>query len=94
MFHAFFVWLANFLNAWKLPASVAATIVFYSGFDALYNQMHSLAMTHLNTLPPVAIRFLKDFGFANYMNMMFAAYSARIALKGFGALMYDNNKSI
>lgn len=93
MFHAFFVWLANFLNAWKLPTSIVAVVVFYMGFDALYNQMHSLAMTHLNTLPPFTLRFLKEFGFANYLNMVFAAYAVRVSLKTFGSLMYDNNKT-
>ncbi len=50
-------------------------------------------MTHLNTLPPLALRVLKDLGFANYLNMVFAAYAVRVSLKTFGTLMYDNNKT-
>ncbi len=90
LFKDFFDYIAGILAHYKLPSTVLAVYLFYQGYDLLYNQLHQSAVTHLNQLPATSLKVIKDFGIANFLNMVFAAYSVRVVIKSYGSMVYKD----
>lgn len=90
LFKDFFDYVASILAQYKLPSSIVAVYLFYQGYDLLYNQLHQLAVTHLNQLPTLSLKVVRDFGIANFLNMLFAAYSVRAVTKSYGSMVYKD----